>query len=86
MKALKSKLKQMSWKDGNVFERVEKLKSEVKKWQNEIDKFPHDESIKEKRCSVLKEYQEAIKEEYSLLCQEMKKGSDLKGRMLLPRL
>ncbi|GJT68149.1 RNA-directed DNA polymerase, eukaryota, reverse transcriptase zinc-binding domain protein [Tanacetum coccineum] len=72
MKALKSKLKQMSWKDGNVFERVEKLKSEVKKWQNEIDKFPHDESIKEKSCSVLKEYQEAIKEEYSLLCQKAK--------------
>ncbi|GKE75511.1 hypothetical protein Tco_1537552, partial [Tanacetum coccineum] len=72
MKALKGKLKQISWKNGNVFERVKKLRIEVKKWQNEVDRFPHDESIKNKSYSVLKDYQEAIKDEYNLLCQKAK--------------
>ncbi|GJZ23567.1 RNA-directed DNA polymerase, eukaryota, reverse transcriptase zinc-binding domain protein [Tanacetum coccineum] len=44
----------------------------VKECQAEVDKFPHDEKIKEKSWSVLKEYQQATKEEYSLLCQKAK--------------
>ncbi|GKA86412.1 RNA-directed DNA polymerase, eukaryota, reverse transcriptase zinc-binding domain protein [Tanacetum coccineum] len=58
--------------NGNVFERVENLRLQVKECQAEVDKFPHDEKIKEKSWSVLKEYQQATKEEYSLLCQKAK--------------
>ncbi|GJY49428.1 hypothetical protein Tco_0439384 [Tanacetum coccineum] len=68
MKALKRKLKQISWKNGNVFERVEELRKKVKESQNEVDMFPHDERVKEKSCMILKEYHEAIQDENSLLC------------------
>ncbi|GJT01793.1 RNA-directed DNA polymerase, eukaryota, reverse transcriptase zinc-binding domain protein [Tanacetum coccineum] len=72
MKHLKRKLKKLSWMNGNVFERAEQLRSKVKESQTEVDRFPHDEGIKMKCWSVLKEYQEATKEEYSLLCQKAK--------------
>ncbi|GJZ33099.1 RNA-directed DNA polymerase, eukaryota, reverse transcriptase zinc-binding domain protein [Tanacetum coccineum] len=52
--------------------RVENLRLQVKECQAEVDKFPHDEKIKEKSWFVLKEYQQATKEEYSLLCQKAK--------------
>ncbi|GKD87001.1 RNA-directed DNA polymerase, eukaryota, reverse transcriptase zinc-binding domain protein [Tanacetum coccineum] len=51
-------------------ERAENLRSKVK--ECEVDKFPHNDSIKEKSWSTLREYQEATKEEYSLLCQKAK--------------
>nr|GEZ89363.1 RNA-directed DNA polymerase, eukaryota, reverse transcriptase zinc-binding domain protein [Tanacetum cinerariifolium] len=72
MKHLKRKLKKLSWMNGNVFERAEQLRSKVKESQTEVDRFPHDKGIKMKCWSVLKEYQEATKEEYSLLCQKAK--------------
>ncbi|GJR72292.1 RNA-directed DNA polymerase, eukaryota, reverse transcriptase zinc-binding domain protein [Tanacetum coccineum] len=72
MKVLKRKLKKLSWENGNVFERVENLRIKVKECQAKVDKFPHDENIKEESWSVLKEYQQATEEEYSLLCQKAK--------------
>ncbi|GKA86210.1 RNA-directed DNA polymerase, eukaryota, reverse transcriptase zinc-binding domain protein [Tanacetum coccineum] len=45
LKMLKKKLKQLSWRNGNVFEKAESLRNE---------------------------YQEAIQDEYSLLCQKAK--------------
>ncbi|GJZ66378.1 RNA-directed DNA polymerase, eukaryota, reverse transcriptase zinc-binding domain protein [Tanacetum coccineum] len=69
MKILKKKLKQLSWKNGNVFEKAENLRKEV---QKEVDMLPHDENIKEKSCQILKKYYEAIQDEYSLLCQKAK--------------
>ncbi|GKB49651.1 RNA-directed DNA polymerase, eukaryota, reverse transcriptase zinc-binding domain protein [Tanacetum coccineum] len=72
MKVLKRKLKQISWKNGNVFERAEKLRMEVKECQKEVDNFPHDDKVKDKSYNVLKEYNKAIQDEYSLLCQKAK--------------
>ncbi|GJR96166.1 RNA-directed DNA polymerase, eukaryota, reverse transcriptase zinc-binding domain protein [Tanacetum coccineum] len=72
MKALKRKLKQLSWKNGNVFEKAKDLRKEVKEVQKEVDLFPHDESIKEKSCQILRKYHKAIHDEYSLLCQKAK--------------
>ncbi|GKB96212.1 RNA-directed DNA polymerase, eukaryota, reverse transcriptase zinc-binding domain protein [Tanacetum coccineum] len=72
MKHLKRKLKQMSWKNGDVFERAEQLRIKVKECQADVDRFPHDENVKEKSWSVLKDCQEAIQDEYSLLCQKPK--------------
>ncbi|GJZ02226.1 hypothetical protein Tco_0520187 [Tanacetum coccineum] len=43
MKSLKRKLKQLSWRNGNVFERAEELRKNVKKSQNDVDMFSHDE-------------------------------------------
>ncbi|GJY24098.1 hypothetical protein Tco_0397756 [Tanacetum coccineum] len=72
MKALKRKLKQLSWKNGNVFERAGELRKKVKESQKDVDMFPHDERIKEKSCLILKDYHEAIQVENSLLCQKAK--------------
>ncbi|GJS41728.1 RNA-directed DNA polymerase, eukaryota, reverse transcriptase zinc-binding domain protein [Tanacetum coccineum] len=72
MKALKRKLKQLNWRNGNVFERVEELRKKVKESQNDVNMYPHDERVKEKSCVILKEYHEAIQDEYSLLCQKAK--------------
>nr|GEU99130.1 hypothetical protein [Tanacetum cinerariifolium] len=72
MKVLKSKLKQLSWKNGNVFLRAKKLREKVMESQKEVDMFPHDENIKEKSCRILKEYYEAMQDENSLLYQKAK--------------
>ncbi|GKD08218.1 hypothetical protein Tco_1187903 [Tanacetum coccineum] len=72
MKALKRKLKQLIWKNGNVFERAGELRKKVKESKKDVDMFPHDERIKEKSCLILKDYHEAIQVENSLLCQKAK--------------
>ncbi|GKA05183.1 RNA-directed DNA polymerase, eukaryota, reverse transcriptase zinc-binding domain protein [Tanacetum coccineum] len=72
MKALKKKLKVLSWRNGNVFERAEELRKKVKESQIEVDRLPHDAKVKEKSCMILKEYQEAVQDEYSLLSQKAK--------------
>ncbi|GJY87461.1 RNA-directed DNA polymerase, eukaryota, reverse transcriptase zinc-binding domain protein [Tanacetum coccineum] len=46
-------------KNGNAFENVEKLRLEVKKCQNDVDKFPHNESIKVVTDIVKKDINEA---------------------------
>ncbi|GKC31694.1 RNA-directed DNA polymerase, eukaryota, reverse transcriptase zinc-binding domain protein, partial [Tanacetum coccineum] len=77
LKALKGNLKNMSWQNGNVFERVEILKEKVKGCQTKVDKYPHDREVKEESVRILEEYIEAKKEEYNLLCQ---KAKDINGR------
>nr|GEW93836.1 hypothetical protein [Tanacetum cinerariifolium] len=44
----------------------------IEELRKEVDMFPHDEKVKEKSCMILKEYQKAIQDEYSLLCQKAK--------------
>ena len=72
MKLLKSKLSQLGWKNGNVHERVENLRSRIKEIQGEVDKHPHCEKIKKQSCEILQEYCEAVKDEESLLWQKAK--------------
>nr|GEX98194.1 hypothetical protein [Tanacetum cinerariifolium] len=72
LKNLKRKLKQLSWKNGNVVLRAEKLREKVRESHKEVDMFPHDENVKENSCRILKEYYKAMKEENSLLCQKSK--------------
>ncbi|GJV83163.1 hypothetical protein Tco_1523061 [Tanacetum coccineum] len=52
--------------------KAEKLRMEVKECQKEVENFPHDDKVKDKSYNVLKEYNEAIQDEYSLLCQKAK--------------
>ncbi|GJZ13178.1 RNA-directed DNA polymerase, eukaryota, reverse transcriptase zinc-binding domain protein [Tanacetum coccineum] len=56
----------------SFYQLAEELRKKVKESQNDVDMFPHDERVKEKRCVILKEYHEAIQDEYSLLCQKAK--------------
>ncbi|GKB88702.1 RNA-directed DNA polymerase, eukaryota, reverse transcriptase zinc-binding domain protein, partial [Tanacetum coccineum] len=72
MKLLKPTLNKLSWVNGNIFERVRKLRECLKEIQNEVDKHHHDEDIKAKSCKLLSEYYDAMKDENNLLMQKAK--------------
>nr|GEW79770.1 hypothetical protein [Tanacetum cinerariifolium] len=72
MKLMKPMLNSLSRKNGNIFERVAKLKDCLKECQVEVDRYPHDENIKTKSCKVLNEYYKAMNDENSLLMQKEK--------------
>ncbi|GKE26207.1 RNA-directed DNA polymerase, eukaryota, reverse transcriptase zinc-binding domain protein, partial [Tanacetum coccineum] len=72
LKLMKHSLNNLSWENGNIFERVSKLKDCLKESQAEVDRYPHDDTIKAKSCKVLQEYYEALNEENSLLMQKAK--------------
>ncbi|GKA59809.1 RNA-directed DNA polymerase, eukaryota, reverse transcriptase zinc-binding domain protein [Tanacetum coccineum] len=72
MKLIKKVLNDLSWKDGNIFERVTKLRESLKESQTEVDKHPHCEIVKEKSCKLLSEYYEALKDESNMLMQKAK--------------
>nr|GEX83156.1 hypothetical protein [Tanacetum cinerariifolium] len=63
LKGLKKHLKGLQWKNGNIFERVEKLRSKLKETQMNINKFPFDSKIKELAVTTLEEFNEAIIDE-----------------------
>ncbi|GJR26775.1 RNA-directed DNA polymerase, eukaryota, reverse transcriptase zinc-binding domain protein [Tanacetum coccineum] len=67
MKLLKLSLNKLSWVNGNIFERVKKLRECLKEIQIEVDKNPHDEEIKAKSCKILSEYYDAMKDENNLI-------------------
>ncbi|GKE29844.1 hypothetical protein Tco_1445228 [Tanacetum coccineum] len=72
MKLMKPCLNNLSWKDGNIFERVTKLRECLKNIQAEVDKYPHNEDIKVKSFKILSEYYEVMKDENNLLMQKAK--------------
>ncbi|GKA63786.1 RNA-directed DNA polymerase, eukaryota, reverse transcriptase zinc-binding domain protein [Tanacetum coccineum] len=72
MKLIKPLLNKLSWKNGNIFERVTKLRECLKEVQAEVDKHPHNEDIKAKSCRVLNDYYDAMKDENNLLMQKAK--------------
>ncbi|GJV73508.1 RNA-directed DNA polymerase, eukaryota, reverse transcriptase zinc-binding domain protein [Tanacetum coccineum] len=72
LKLMKHSLNNLSWENGNIFERVSKLKDCMKESQAEVDRYPHDDTIKAKSCKVLQEYYKALNEENSLLMQKAK--------------
>nr|GEX14201.1 hypothetical protein [Tanacetum cinerariifolium] len=65
LKKLTKPLKQLSWNDGNVHDRVKTLKDELMKSQEAVDKVPFDEDARVKAAQVLNEYVEASKDELS---------------------
>ncbi|GJV13900.1 hypothetical protein Tco_1355441 [Tanacetum coccineum] len=72
MKGLKSKLKALSWKNGNLHEIVEKCKINLKEAQSNVDKNPHCHDIKKKETVALAEYNKAINDEEEFLYQKAK--------------
>ncbi|GKC57546.1 RNA-directed DNA polymerase, eukaryota, reverse transcriptase zinc-binding domain protein [Tanacetum coccineum] len=62
----------LSWSKGNVFDNVKSLKDKLKACQENIDKSPHDESIKKIDVDTLNEYTEVVNDELGLLKQKAK--------------
>ncbi|GJT20143.1 RNA-directed DNA polymerase, eukaryota, reverse transcriptase zinc-binding domain protein [Tanacetum coccineum] len=59
LKNLKKPLRKLSWNQGNVHDRVNILKDELKKCQKAVDKNPFDKDVKIKAAQVLGDYMEA---------------------------
>nr|GEU52724.1 hypothetical protein [Tanacetum cinerariifolium] len=72
LKNLKVELKKLTWKDGNVYDRVKCLKAKLSEIQASIDKSLNDKVLREKESACLGEYVEAMKEEEQLMYQKAK--------------
>ncbi|GKE04927.1 RNA-directed DNA polymerase, eukaryota, reverse transcriptase zinc-binding domain protein, partial [Tanacetum coccineum] len=72
LKGLKKQLKQLAWKNGNVFVNVKSLRNSLKEIQVTIDKDPHNQDLRKDECDCLKKYLEAIKDEEKILFQKAK--------------
>lgn len=72
LKRMKYSMKQLSWKKGDVFERDNKLKVELKRIQQLISMKPFDNELGEQVAKTLKEYKEVVDEEEKLLYQKAK--------------
>ncbi|GKC73793.1 RNA-directed DNA polymerase, eukaryota, reverse transcriptase zinc-binding domain protein [Tanacetum coccineum] len=72
MKNLKKPLKKLSPYQGNVHDRSNALKDELKIRQEAVDKNPFDKNVRIKAAQVLSDYMEASKDELSLLHQKSK--------------
>ncbi|GJY29498.1 RNA-directed DNA polymerase, eukaryota, reverse transcriptase zinc-binding domain protein [Tanacetum coccineum] len=72
LKGLKKHLKQLAWRNGNIFENVNKLRDSVKEIQKKIDKDPNNHELRCEEEEVLKLYSEAIKDEEKFLFQKAK--------------
>ncbi|GJV18773.1 RNA-directed DNA polymerase, eukaryota, reverse transcriptase zinc-binding domain protein [Tanacetum coccineum] len=69
LKKLKYHLNKLSWKDDNVLQRVANLKNKLSHVQNQLDKDCHNNSLSIKVAQVLKDYNEAVKDEENMLYQ-----------------
>nr|GEW08284.1 hypothetical protein [Tanacetum cinerariifolium] len=67
LKNMKYPLNQLNWKEGNVYDRVEKCRERIKKAQHDMEKEPQNERLKIEQCQTLLEYNDAMKDEECLL-------------------
>ncbi|GJZ55587.1 RNA-directed DNA polymerase, eukaryota, reverse transcriptase zinc-binding domain protein [Tanacetum coccineum] len=72
MRNLKKYMKNLAWKNGNVFENVKKLRDEVKVVQQKIDNDPHNNALKSEEVEILKKYSKAMKDEELILYKKAK--------------
>ncbi|GJT83821.1 RNA-directed DNA polymerase, eukaryota, reverse transcriptase zinc-binding domain protein [Tanacetum coccineum] len=72
MKNLKSPLKKLAWKNGNLFQYVKTLEEELKKAQILVEANPFDAKVKEDMANILQNYNEALNDEEKLLAQKAK--------------
>nr|GEV11735.1 hypothetical protein [Tanacetum cinerariifolium] len=66
---LKKHLKELAWKNGDIFEKVKVLREELK---IVLDKNPNDKRLREEESGVLHEYNVATSDEEKLLFQKAK--------------
>ncbi|GKA63263.1 hypothetical protein Tco_0762869 [Tanacetum coccineum] len=72
LRSLKRYLKNLAWKNGNIFENVQKLKEQLKDVQVRIDNEPHNKELRFEEASVIEEYVAARKDEEKLIYQKAK--------------
>ncbi|GKB39981.1 RNA-directed DNA polymerase, eukaryota, reverse transcriptase zinc-binding domain protein [Tanacetum coccineum] len=72
LKALKQPLKALAWKNGNLIDNVNSLRDKLKSVKQRIDVEPHNKLLREKESVVLRNYDEAMREEEKLLFQKAK--------------
>ncbi|GKA63989.1 RNA-directed DNA polymerase, eukaryota, reverse transcriptase zinc-binding domain protein [Tanacetum coccineum] len=60
LKILKPKLNTLNWKNGNLFDKVVKLRDVVKDKKRLLDKDPHNGNLKNDMVKTLNEYQDAM--------------------------
>ncbi|GJS86396.1 RNA-directed DNA polymerase, eukaryota, reverse transcriptase zinc-binding domain protein [Tanacetum coccineum] len=72
LKGLKRDLKKLTWKDGNIFDKVNCLKMQLKDVQLRIDKDPYDKDLRNEESKCLSEYVEAMKDKEKMLYQKAK--------------
>lgn len=74
LKSLKKPLNKLSWEKGNVYEREEQCRGELKKLQSDMEKDPTNENLRKECCDKLEEYAEAKRDEVSLRVEWLQKG------------
>ncbi|GKC43852.1 RNA-directed DNA polymerase, eukaryota, reverse transcriptase zinc-binding domain protein [Tanacetum coccineum] len=72
MKALKAPLNNLNRRNGNLIENVKKLKNDLSDIQTAIDANPFNKSLRERECTFLKSYLDAVSDEEKLLFQKSK--------------
>ena len=72
LKSLKPVMKKLNWKNGNLHEKVNVLRDELKLIQSHVEKDPFNVSLKEKECEALIKFNEAVDDEEKLLYQQAK--------------
>ncbi|GKB10355.1 RNA-directed DNA polymerase, eukaryota, reverse transcriptase zinc-binding domain protein [Tanacetum coccineum] len=72
LKMLKVKLKNLAWKNGNIFDNVVILREKLKDAQNTVNDQPYDNERKRIAAVVLNDYNEAMTDEDKLLFQMAK--------------
>ncbi|GKB94345.1 RNA-directed DNA polymerase, eukaryota, reverse transcriptase zinc-binding domain protein, partial [Tanacetum coccineum] len=70
LKMLKGPLRKLSWKDGNIFEKVQEIKKTLEDVQCKLDADPFNSMLKGKAVQIGKEYVEAAEDELKLLHQK----------------
>ncbi|GJV80028.1 RNA-directed DNA polymerase, eukaryota, reverse transcriptase zinc-binding domain protein [Tanacetum coccineum] len=72
LKELKRELRNLTWKDGNVFYRVKTLKNQLVEIQSKINKKHNDKELRMEESKCLQNYVEALKDEEKLMYQKAK--------------
>ncbi|GJY57797.1 RNA-directed DNA polymerase, eukaryota, reverse transcriptase zinc-binding domain protein [Tanacetum coccineum] len=72
LKSLKKDLKKLTWKDQNIFDKVKRLRDQLREVQSKIDKNPNDKQLRVDESKILAEYVEAMKDKEKLLFQKAK--------------
>ena len=72
LKKLKYHMRNMAWKNGNLQDRVEKCRGDLKAAQKNMEMNPYDDHMKAEEANCLALYIEALNDEESLLFQQAK--------------
>ncbi|GJU67029.1 RNA-directed DNA polymerase, eukaryota, reverse transcriptase zinc-binding domain protein [Tanacetum coccineum] len=63
LKSMKIPLNKLGWSEGNLFKRVETLRGQLQKVQTDIDKDPHNHTLRNMEANLVKEFYEAEEDE-----------------------